>query len=820
MMFLRSDFKAAWHSLLKAPSYTITLVLSIGLPLGVLLVAGALNYHVLLAPLPYPQSEQMIVAKGQLLKEGQLEQDETIAYPALLMLYQESIPDQRTTDETLVAYGAELVQNLAEKPYLATSYITPGYRSLLAVPMQMGRFIHQQEPLHSMEPVAVLSHHSWQRDFQSDPKVLERQLVLNGRSFRIIGVTAPHFQEPKLLGAAQNSTALWLPFDFNGVQPEQRLLWSRTFSGFYLLAKTTADPTLLSRQWSDRINQQFGLETRSIKLLNAFSVRLELVSLREKLTGDHTQLALLLFLTSLTLAFAASSNAGHLVLTRAARLQPHLAIAAALGANQQQLTGRLLAEQLLLMAAALLLATVTASTLLPVSRELLSPYIANSSKLTLTWHSLGFILLVLATLALFFTRLLSRHCHYRQLTAHFVTGKSGAFQYQSRRARALLLVQACLAALLLLVSVQLLQQALMHLQQPLGFQTAHSYLVELHQGERLDAGTPQQIADWQAIRQHLLQQPGVSAVSVTTAPPIHRFGDNQWQTNVSLSADFQPLNRSSGAMIDEHFLSLLAIPVLAGRNVSQQEVQTNAKVVLLNQQLANRLFPQLELSAVIGKPLYWLNSSDRTEPYQVIGVTADLTLPGVAETGRLFIPGFQPSHSVLLVTMHTGATLTSLQLNQWLAQVQPEYAVTSLLSLDQARTQLVANDSITAISTASLSLVVLMLTSLGIYGVLSYSVQLRRFELGVRMAIGARPLTVLRQLLAENFKPVGAGLALAIVLLTAVWFGLQHTPFTIELSTGGFALPLLLIVLLTALTTLLSVWSIIRKPAIYALQGH
>ena len=187
---------------------------------------------------------------------------------------------------------------------------------------------------------------------------------------------------------------------------------------------------------------------------------------------------------------------------------------------------------------------------------------------------------------------------------------------------------------------------------------------------------------------------------MTTGSPIHRFGDNQWQNNVSLHADFEQLNRTSGAMIDEHFLALLKIPLLAGRHVSPQDVQTQAKVVLLNQQLANRLFPRLELAAVIGKPLYWLNSSDRTEPYQVIGVTADLSLPGVAETGRLFIPRFQPSRAMLLVTMNAGVTLTSLQLNQWLAQVQPQYAVTSLLSLEQARTQLVANDSITAISSA------------------------------------------------------------------------------------------------------------------------
>jgi hypothetical protein len=88
------------------------------------------------------------------------------------------------------------------------------------------------------------------------------------------------------------------------------------------------------------------------------------------------------------------------------------------------------------------------------------------------------------------------------------------------------------------------------------------------------------------------------------------------------------------------------------------------------------------------------------------------------------------------------------------------------------------------------------------------------------MAIGARPGTIVRQLIAENLKPVLVGLALAALLLAALWLGLQQISLSVQLSVGGFALPLLLIVLLTTLTSLLSVWGIIRKPAIYALQGQ
>jgi ABC-type antimicrobial peptide transport system permease subunit len=164
--------------------------------------------------------------------------------------------------------------------------------------------------------------------------------------------------------------------------------------------------------------------------------------------------------------------------------------------------------------------------------------------------------------------------------------------------------------------------------------------------------------------------------------------------------------------------------------------------------------------------------------------------------------------------------LSKTDLNHAMTQVSPHYRAANIYSIASNVNRVLFNNYLAAAVTSALVVLSFGLAAIGIYGVLSYSVQLRRFELGVRMAIGARPLTILRQLLGENLKPVLAGLALAAVGLAALWFALQKTTFTVELSGSGFALPLLLIVLLTVLTTLLSVWNIIRKPAINALQGR
>lgn len=817
-----NDMKMAWYSLCKAPSYAITLILSIGLPLSMLLLVGALNYHVLLAPLAYPNSDQLMVIKGQLLKGGQLEVDETISYPALQLLYQEALSEPSTNGETLLAYGAELVQNLAEKPYVTTSYVTPLYGELFAVPMQLGRFFHTAEGLHRQAPVAIISHQSWLRDFQADPKVLERTVVLNGHAFQIIGVTAANFQEPKLQGADQSSTDLWLPFDFKRMPLADRQNWGRTFSGFYLLAKTTGDPKLLSQAWSERLNQQHQQETQSIEQLHPFSIRVEMLALKTKLNGHSASLVLLLLCSSVIFVAAAGSNAAHLVLTRAARLAPHLAITAALGASPHQVRARLMAEQLWLMAGSILFAIAMALIVLPLIRSLVAPYVAHSDLLRLSWHSLAFTLCVLIGLMLIFSQILYRQCHYQRLSIGLTTGKSGAFQYQSQRSRRLLLTQAALATLLLVGSVQLLQQSLQHVKQPLGFQTAQQYLVELHDGEGLAANTSQHMADWLAIRQHLKQQAGVGMVSITTAPPIHRFGADQWQTNISLDADFQSMHRVNGARIDEYFIPTLGIPLRAGRNVSAQDVRTEAKVVIINQTLAQQLFPAQTLQNIIGQPIYWLNSPDSSQPYEVVGIMADLSIPGTPETGRLLIPKVQPSHSVLLISMLAATTpnsMSTMQINQWLHQVRPRYAVTRLLSLEHAHQQLVAMDIVTVVSTASLCLLVVMLTGLGMFGVLSYSAQLRRNELGIRMALGASPSNILRQLLTENLRPVLCGAMIAIVAMTLLNVSGLIQSIT-AISPVNIAIVLIILLLITLFSTSLSVWHTLRQPASYALQGH
>lgn len=821
-MIKHHDLRNAFESLRRAPSYVVTVLLTLSLSLGLLLLVFLLNYQVLVAPLPYPAAQQLMVLSGQIERQGRLEVDETIVMPALTGLYQTLLPQAGIDLRAIQGYGTVLLLQHAEKPLVTTSYVTANYDELLAVPMHVGRFFQNNEDLQQHQPVAVLSYQSWQQLYQGRADILSQSLMIQGQMFQIIGVTAKDFIEPKLMSADQAPTELWLPFDFNPASTAQRQSWSASRTGYYLLASlpSSIQQTALQTQWSEWLATQFRQENAAIPQMQPYSHRLKMQSLQSKVNADSPALGVLLLFAVLALVGITASNLSHLMLARSSKLQPQLAIAAAVGASRRQLFGRILAEQLWLHLTALLLAVLLAVALLPWLRFYLTPYIARAAELQLAWPALLLVLTLTLLLALAFTALILRHCDYRQLATSLQSaGKGSAFTLSSPRAATLLAIQAGMATLLLAACVQIGLQAIRHLQQPFGFATKHTYLVELQNNKKNARSAAEQQQDLLSIQQHWQQQAAVAKVSLSTASPLHRFGDDQWQTVVALDSAFRAPQRTAGALIDEHFLPLLQIPLLSGRQFSAADIRAAARVVLLNQTLAQQLFPQLALADIPGQSLFWFNSKHPQQPYQVIGVIADLTIAGSIEPGRLLLPQPDPQRSVVLLSIQPEHNISKAQLNQWLDEVQPEYAVSSMLSFTQARQQLLHNDLISAVTTVSLTVLVLGLALLGIYGMQSYQFQLRRHELGIRLAIGAAPSQLWQQLSRAQLLSVATGAAIGLSLLMLQQWLLPIRQLLPELTANAVILPIGMLCLLTLLSCSSVLWPILRRPPAVALRG-
>lgn len=826
-MLVWTDITTAGYALRQAKGYAATVILTLGLTLGVLIAMFNLNYQILAAPLPYADEEKLVVGST-----AWLEQDGSVIYPRMMPLHliKRLYPLQspQLSDQAMFSfsYVGMTLRDLADSPQVQIAYTTPGYMRMFQMPLLHGRAFSPQEDAGSRQPVAILSEKIWREHYNADVAVLGRSIQIGEQFYKVVGIAAASFIEPRLTGPSRQND-IWLPWDYaDSTEPQPGDI---SGAHFYLAKLTGPDERLaFEQQWRAELHSRYQAEIAGVTSEQGRSVQFNAEPLRHVLQGDSSQRTLWMLAGSLLLLLIASANITNLLLSRAAGQQRNMGIQAALGAQRHHLMAQILAELGWLLGAAVVLAFVVAQAAYALLRRYAADSLPRLTELGVDGTTIAFALTVTFMLGLVLAWLISRQTNYASLQQQLQhSGKGSGIQISNRSRQLLIGAQVMLAAMLLVCCSQVLMQSLVQLRQQVGFATQERYQVTIDNItpapdenlplEQRRAAYRQQKNELMQVRDILRQHPAVHSASVSNYPPIS-FDGYYGSMNFIRAPDQQnDLLFSRAVYTDQFYLPLFDIRLLQGRNFTAQEISAQADVIIINETLARQIQPD---GQVIGQKLY---NSDASRSYEIIGVSQDHHLPdqwSALETGRSYLTRNLVETANLQLQLKPGQRISKTELNAAMLQVSPNYRAANIYSIAANVDRVLLDNYLAAAVTSTLVLLSFVLAAIGIYGVLSYSVQMRRFELGVRMAIGARPLTIVRQLLQENLQPVLAGLSLAIVGLAALWFGLQKTSFSVELSANGFALPLLLIVLLTVLTTLLSVWSIIRKPAVYALQGR
>lgn len=814
-MLTIKDFKTAFNSLLKAKGYVVTIVLTLGVTLGTLVAMFNLNYQLLAKPLPYPDQARLYLMKGDAYINDQLDLANMYPYPAVIEAYKttKDFFDQNA----LVYFGTDIIRSSADAPLVTTTYITPEYLQLAKVSMALGRNFNSDEGLDSQMPVTIISYRTWQELFNKSADVLGKTLRFGEVDFKIIGVTSQDFIEPQLMNPGR-LTQVWLPWDYNIIAPNYRD-WGYFNINQYLVGKlkTGKESVQVEQSITSYLNDIFKEQTTRRASFTGSSIKFTLVSYREAILGDSKGRVLLLLVGAIVLVLIAAANIINLILARAANQQRSMAIKAALGAQKSHLFNLVLAEILLLIAPAIVLSLLVSLGGIELLQTVASHLLPRLTELGLSVQSVVFSIISALILALLFSLLVSRQINYRALNNMLQSsGKGVGLQISSKVRHLLIITQVMLTGVLVVASVQILQQSLRNIGQPLGFVTQDIYQVDLNNGTQRNSPPEEQKNNLIAIRNQLLAHPKVASASLTSDFPISSETTIPWFSYLSVDADFIQQKQALLTEVDNNFLEILGAQWISGRHFTADGFQTDATEVIVNETFAHQLQTDGD---VLHKRYYWLNSYKREFPYEVVGVIRDFSLPNRAEIPRMYIPQANISSPRLMLKLKPNQQLSKLELNELMASINSQYKVSELRSAHSAHEILLAHDALSAGITAALSLIAFGLAAIGIYGVLSYSVQLRRFELGIRMAIGARPHTVFLQILKDNLAPVIIGLLVALVVLVSLWLWIQQTNYNLQTSSAGWLLPPLFILMLTAATSLLSVWQIIRKPASYVLRG-
>lgn len=809
-----TDFLCAWQALRAAKAYALTAMLTLGLTLGALVTVLNVTYQIVAAPLPYPAADRLYYLHGDVISaNGQ----RTAALPIAAPEAAYALKPPAVAKIALLGYNQGIADNLADTPTLQLGYTTPEWFDMLAIPMALGRGFDQRNGLHQQGADAVLSYQSWQRWFGKDPNVLGQRLHIGSTWFRIVGVSAEHFHEPEMLFASQ-TTDVWLPWDYVQVPANDRQQWGRLWGKHaavvQLQSATQADEA--TQAFDSDFNQHFRDDRQKPAEMANSHIDTRMTALATQVTHGASEQLAWLVLGTLLLAALGLVNLSQLVIARLSAYRPQLAIRAAIGAQPQALLTPVLLEWWLVVVGACALALLFQQFLLSAFKTLPAGLLPRLGELTL--HPISAVLYLVLPLLISMLMMwrVRRALNYRQLQCQLASSsKGGARAISARQLWRFLVLQGFVVTLVLVFTVQLLWHALGQLWQPTGMELTNRYHASLNLAALDDISRPQRRSELFAIRAALEQQADISQVAIANLLPFANYGSYQWFTELQTDLAQSPSYSVASSLTDEHFLPLLATPLLSGRHFTADEVREQRPVMLVNATFAKLL--QSQAGAAL-PPLYWAND-DTHRRYQIVGVFADWHLPGMTEPPRaLFATRFEGLPSLLLHS-RPGAILSKTQLNAVLARINPKYQISELQTLSHNQQKLLALDLLTAVSTALVSAVTLLLSSVGLTGLLSYSAQLRRQEFGIRLAIGARPGMLIRQQLSEHLRPVLLGALLATSVLLLMWQGWRLANGSLALSIAGFVIPLLLVVIVTTATSLNAVRRLLYQPAIQTLRG-
>jgi predicted permease len=792
------DLRHGLRSLASHPGLTIAAALSLGLAIGAQTSVYCLIETLFLRP-PAGVTEPLRLVAVSALNRG-IPVEDTIRYPDYLYYR-----DHNTAFTELASHfnSGVALADTERSAQLDVQVVSANYFSVLGVSPHVGRFFRTDEDVvPGRNPVVVLSHSFWQRRFAADPKSVGTVLKLNGSPFTIIGVSPSGFEGAK----AGWPVDVFVP----------NMMAQMTSPDLDMLSRNSARLDLIGRLKPNRTLEEARAEMRGLasQLEAAHPESRDSSGLSfSSLKGIHPQaqpsaarFAQLLAATVTCLVVIACANLAGLLLARNTTRHKEIAMRLALGAGRGRIVRQLLFESVLISACGGLVGLLFASW----GNVLLANYygtaidgVRHSYALTINRAALLLTMAVATATGIAFGLL---PAVIASRTALIPALKKDADSQGFRRSRfgtAFLVAQVSISVVLV-IGAALLIHSVRTLRSDPGFDVEHVAYVRLR--PRL-SGYDQERASryFRSVQRHLQSLGEVESVAfVRFTPPLQPAAVAVFLPGHAPSAPTEAM-RVSQHLVTPGFFETLAIPIVRGRAFDDRDTQSGRQSVVVDQVLAARLWPDVD---PIGQTLVvqgcdWPCPRQAWKPYEVIGVAQDKGVrPGGAAPGAsLFRADWSPATgSGRMLVRVKGDPLTMLPLlRQEIVAVDPNVPISEALPLSGLIENMYAEVPLAMRVVGYAGGLGLLLTAIGLYGVLTLAVGQRTREIGVRMALGARVPSILSLILREGIALALTGLALGLAsaivlsrLLTRFLYGITpNDPGTYGVATvlvGGVAL--------------------------------